>query len=185
MKSLEDYLKLPYTIETKRESDGSFFIKVKELPGCMSVGESIEEAYAMIEDAKADWIQTCLADGCIVPEPEEDDVKVYSGKFLVRISPKLHRDLAETAEKNIVSLNHLVTEMLSQDNGIMKSQQRTIDQLLNKVSFIPTMTGEKRVTIEMPSAGASWIPHVTSSRPSSVTTTLPSKVQKSRRNVTR
>ncbi len=184
MKLLEDYLKLPYTIETKRESDGSYFIKVKELSGCMSVGESIEEAYAMIEDAKADWIQTCIEDGCVVPEPEEEDVKVYSGKFMVRISPKLHRELSDTAEKNVVSLNHLVTEMLSQDNGIMKSQQSTIDQLLNKVSPIPAMTGEKRVAFEMPSVSARWVPFVTSSRPSSASTVI-TKVQKSRRNVTK
>lgn len=183
MKSLEDYLKLPYTIETKKESDGSYFIKVKELPGCMSVGESIEEAYAMIEDAKADWIQSCLDDGRVIPEPEEDDAKAYSGKFMVRISPILHRELSDTAEEYGVSLNHLVTEMLSQGNGIMKSKQKTIDQLLSKVSPIPVMTGERRVIIEMPTMGAKWAPLAANSRPGSPTTLL-TKVHKPRRNST-
>lgn len=183
MKSLEDYLKLPYTIETKKESDGSYFIKVKELPGCMSVGESIEEAYAMIEDAKADWIQSCLDDGRVIPEPEKDDTKAYSGKFMVRISPILHRELSDTAEEYGVSLNHLVTEMLSQGNGIMKSQQKTLDQLLSKVSPIPVMTGERRGTIEMPTMGAKWAPLAANSRPVSPTTLL-TKVHKPRRNST-
>lgn len=130
MKSLEDYLKLPYTIETKRESDGSYFIKVKELSGCMSTGESIEEAYAMIEDAMADWIQFNLDAGRVIPEPEEYETKTYSGKFVVRISSRLHKELSEAAKENGVSLNHLVTEMLSQGSGIIKSQQMILEHLL-------------------------------------------------------
>lgn len=184
MKSLEDYLKLPYTIEIKKESDGSYFIKVRELPGCMSVGESIEEAYAMIEDAKADWIQTCLDDGCMVPEPEDEDVKAYSGKFVVRMSPKLHCELSETAEKNGVSLNHLVTEILSQGNGIIKIQQKTIDQLLSKVSPVLAMMGERRGAFEMSGMVAQWAPLVTSLKPSHVPELI-GKVQNNRRKINR
>jgi predicted RNase H-like HicB family nuclease len=164
MRSLEDYLKLPYTIETKKESDGSYFIKVKELPGCMSVGEGIEEAYAMIEDAKADWIQSCLDDGRVIPEPEEDGAKAYSGKFMVRISSKLHRELSETADEYGVSLNHLVSEMLSQENGIIKGQERTIEHLLSKVSPVPTMTVEKRGAFEIPRMSEQWAPRGTNFR---------------------
>jgi len=184
MKSLEDYLKLPYAIETKRESDGSYFIKVKELPGCMSVGESIEEAYAMIEDAKADWIQSCLDDGRVIPEPEEEDPKAYSGKFMVRISSRLHRELSDTAEEYGVSLNHLVSEALSQDNGIIKSQRKTIEHLLSKVSPVPAMMGEKRGSYEMAGMLAQWAPMDARSRPRPSTTSL-AKVQKPRRNNTR
>jgi len=36
--AVDAYMKLPYTIETTKEDDGSYFIKVKELPGCMSYG---------------------------------------------------------------------------------------------------------------------------------------------------
>ncbi|MFA5513521.1 MAG: toxin-antitoxin system HicB family antitoxin [Sphaerochaetaceae bacterium] len=147
MKSLEDYLKLPYTIETKKESDGSYFIKVKELPGCMSVGESIEEAYTMIEDAKSVWIQGNLDAGCAIPEPENDEEKTYSGKFMIRISPTLHHELSYTAAKKGVSLNHLVTELLSQGSGIIKTQQKTINQLLDKVSNLPMIAGEKSTLI--------------------------------------
>lgn len=33
---VEDYMNLPYTIETKRENDGSYFIKVKNsLAACL------------------------------------------------------------------------------------------------------------------------------------------------------
>lgn len=36
MKTMEEYLKLPYTIEIIQQSDGSWFVGIKELPGCMS-----------------------------------------------------------------------------------------------------------------------------------------------------
>ncbi|MFA5448095.1 MAG: type II toxin-antitoxin system HicB family antitoxin [Sphaerochaeta sp.] len=113
MKSLEEYLALSYTIETKKESDGSYFIKVKELPGCMSVGADLVDAYAMIEDAMAVWIQSRLDGGQAIPLPEDESAKSYSGRFVVRITPQLHRRLAEIAKEQGVSLNHLVTELLS------------------------------------------------------------------------
>jgi len=114
MRRLEEYLELAYTIETKREADGSYFIRVKELPGCMSVGDSIEDAYAMIEDAKADWIAFCLEDGRAVPEPEDEAVMTpYAGLYMVPISASLHRALAECAHRRRVSLHHLADELLS------------------------------------------------------------------------
>ncbi len=158
MKSLKDYLKLPYTIETKRESDGSYFIKVKELPGCMSVGESIEEAYAMIEDAMADWIQFNLDAGRVIPEPEEYEAKTYSGRFVVRISSRLHQELSEAAEENGVSLNHLVTEMLSQGSGIIKAQQKTLKHLLYRVFPTPLVISEEKVPMEMATKNPKWTP---------------------------
>lgn len=78
MKSLEEYLKLPYTIETRKESDGSYFIRVKELPGWLSVGDTVADAYSMIEDAKAAWIQSSLDDGSPIPEPDD-------GRWTVKI----------------------------------------------------------------------------------------------------
>ncbi len=115
MKRLEEYLDLAYTIETKREADGSYFIKVKELPGCMSVGDSIEDAYAMIEDAKADWIAFCLEDGRAVPEPEEEAVMTaYGGPSMVPIPSSLYHALAKRARGREVSLPFLVTELLGE-----------------------------------------------------------------------
>lgn len=71
----------------------------------MSVGKNLEEAYAMIEDTKVAWLQSCLEDGCTVPLPEEETAKINSGKFMVRLSPKLHRELSTIAEKYGVSLS--------------------------------------------------------------------------------
>jgi antitoxin HicB len=40
----------------KKEEDGSYFVSIKEHPGCFSVGDTIHEAIEMIEDAKKAWI---------------------------------------------------------------------------------------------------------------------------------
>ncbi len=86
MRSLQDYLELPYTYMLEQESDGSYFIAVKELSGYMSVGDTITEAHEMIRDAMETWIEYSLEDGIQIPEPEEETLDDYSGKFIVRIT---------------------------------------------------------------------------------------------------
>jgi antitoxin HicB len=113
-RSLEDYLALPYTIEVyPDDSDGQtgFVARVVELPGCLTQADSFEELGAMIEDAKRAWIETALEDGQLVPEPRP--IQEYSGKFVVRLPKSLHRQLAEAAEREGVSLNALVNVALA------------------------------------------------------------------------
>lgn len=43
MRTIEDYLALPYTLGIKKEESGSYYISVKELEGCISVGQTVEE----------------------------------------------------------------------------------------------------------------------------------------------
>ncbi len=48
----------------------------------------------------------------LIPEPIA--VKNYSGKFVVRVSPEIHRDLAIQAAEAGISLNRIVNSKLSQ-----------------------------------------------------------------------
>ena len=132
-KTVEEYLKLPYTIETKKDSDGTFFIKVKELKGCMSVGESIQEAYEMIEDAMRSWIESMLEDGLSIPEPEIDEEKSYSGKFSVRVPKWLHKKVALQAQENDVSMNLYVADLLASKTAIIEEKDRIINSILTSV----------------------------------------------------
>ena len=130
MRSLQEYLILPYTYVLKQESDGSYFISVKELPGCMSVGESITDAHEMIRDAMKAWISNSLEDGMQIPEPEEETLNDYSGKFVVRITPTLHKKLVEGAKKNGVSMNHYTSELLSERCAILETYEKVYSQLV-------------------------------------------------------
>ena len=48
-KDYKYYMSLPYTTVLIPEEDGSYFIKIKELPGCMSAGDTVSEAHEMIK----------------------------------------------------------------------------------------------------------------------------------------
>jgi predicted RNase H-like HicB family nuclease len=106
MMNIFDYMELPYNIimrHIKDESGEYYFATVLELDGCMSDGETVEEAYQNIHEAMEGWIETKLEHGLPVPLPF-DNTK-YSGKFLVRIPKSLHARLAIEANKEGVSLN--------------------------------------------------------------------------------
>jgi len=69
-KTLEEYLKQKYPITLVKEED-CIFIEIKDLPGCMSQGDTLEEAYRMIDDARCLWIETAFKGGIPIPEPKE------------------------------------------------------------------------------------------------------------------
>jgi antitoxin HicB len=110
-KTVEYYMSLPYTRELIKEPEGGWFIRIKELPGCMSQGDTVEDAMTMIEDAMCGWLDVSLEDGDEIPEPKLDED--YSGKFVVRVPRSLHRQLAETAEREGVSLNQFINVALA------------------------------------------------------------------------
>jgi predicted HicB family RNase H-like nuclease len=64
-------------------------------------GESVAEVVQAFHDSVDDYLEFCSQRG---ERPE----KPYSGQFLLRIDPQLHRELASTAEAQDMSLNALV-----------------------------------------------------------------------------
>jgi antitoxin HicB len=112
---MQRYLKLPYTREFVREDDGTYFARVLELPGCITTGDTQQEALAMLDDAMAAWLGARIADRETIPEPVATDD--FSGRFVVRVTRSLHRDLVRAAERNGVSLNLFVATTLAQAAG--------------------------------------------------------------------
>ena len=101
-KDIDYYMGLPYTVEVK-QSEGGYFAKVVELPGCMTWADTYEELGAMIEDAKRGYIEVSLKHGDPVPEPLGYSLEGYLGKVKLRMPKSLHRDLARRAEAEGVS----------------------------------------------------------------------------------
>ena len=110
-KDLKKYLDMPHRIDIKKSESGGFFVSIPDLPGCYSQGETIEETYNMILDAKTAWIESALEDGEAIPEPSDE--KKYSGRILLRIPPVLHSELSQKATLQGVSLNHYLTYLLA------------------------------------------------------------------------
>jgi antitoxin HicB len=83
---------------------------------------SVAVLEALIQDAMRAWIETALENGQQIPEPQILDE--YSGRFVVRLPKSLHRQLAERANKEGVSLNSLVAVALGQYVGMESSSSR-------------------------------------------------------------
>ena len=116
---VEEYLKLPYTIEIFREPDEEipgWIARVVELPGCFTQADDFEELSEMIEDAMRGWISVALEDGDEIRLPRLE--KEYSGKFVARVPRSLHRKLVEEAEREGVSLNAYINVILASRHEI-------------------------------------------------------------------
>jgi predicted RNase H-like HicB family nuclease len=72
---IKKYVDMPHSIQIKQE-EGGFFVSIPDLSGCMSQGDTLNEAYSMIMDAKATWIEGALNNGETIPEPTEDKKEV-------------------------------------------------------------------------------------------------------------
>lgn len=63
-------LEYPVIIEPLSSDDGGgFYASVPDLPGCMSDGETPQEAIANVQDAIACWIEAAKEAGRPVPRP--------------------------------------------------------------------------------------------------------------------
>jgi predicted RNase H-like HicB family nuclease len=113
MKSLEQYMKMPYRMEIVEDRyEGGYVVSFPELPGCLTCGDTIEEAIRNAEDAKLVWLEAAIEDGLEIQEP--GDINRYSGQFKLRIPKSLHKTLAENAKQEGVSMNQYCVYLLSQ-----------------------------------------------------------------------
>ena len=51
------------------EDGGGWLAEVPDLPGCMTDGDTKEEALRELESAKSAWFEACLECGKPIPEP--------------------------------------------------------------------------------------------------------------------
>ena len=130
------YMNLPYSVKIIPDESGLYFAEIEELPGCMTQGDSLEETLRNIEDAKRGWLTVAIKKGIKIPLPEE--LKEYSGKFLVRVPKYIHERLAIQAKKEGISLNHLIVALLSEKittSEMMQRIQSIIRSEINAVIF--------------------------------------------------
>jgi len=121
-KSLAEYLALEYPFQAVADPDGGYVIIFPDLPGCLTQVDEIAEIGPMAEDARQGWIETAYEHGMEIPLPSYPEE--YSGKFNLRIPRRLHRELAEEAEREGISLNQYVTALLGRRDALARVEQR-------------------------------------------------------------
>ena len=68
MKTLDEYLKMPYWMEIFADPEGGYVVSFPELKGCLTCGETIEAAIANANEAKREWLAAALEDGYLIPD---------------------------------------------------------------------------------------------------------------------
>ncbi len=118
---VERHMQLPYRVELIPSVEGGYVVRIPDLPGCLSQGETVEEAVAMIRDAQRGWLEVTLENGQPIPEPTTGATGDYSGKFTVRVPRRVHRALAAVAAAEGVSINLFASSVLAMAVGEMAS----------------------------------------------------------------
>ena len=118
MRTLEYYMSLPYKMEIVPDTEeGGYGISIPDLQGCVSVGNTIDEAVSNINDAKKEWLTAAIEDGIDIPEPRpDDDLSEYSGQFKIRIPKSLHRSLSRHAKEEGISMNQYCMYLLTKND---------------------------------------------------------------------
>ncbi len=76
-------------------------------------GQTVDELETAFMESIDDYIEWCAKEGV---DPE----KPYSGKFNLRLSPELHREVAITAKRMNLSINKFVEKALEDEIHLVK-----------------------------------------------------------------
>lgn len=93
------------------EEDGEWVGTCAELPGLSWLDDTPAATVNGIQQVAREAVADMRANGEDVPEPYSD--RRYSGRFMVRIPPEQHRQLAIEAAEQGVSLNRLAARRLA------------------------------------------------------------------------
>jgi predicted HicB family RNase H-like nuclease len=97
---------------TRSDEDNEYVGLCAEFPSLSWLAATPEAALKGIRKTVAEVVEDLKKNREPVPEPIA--TKRYSGKFMVRVPPAIHRNLAIQAAETGISLNRIATAKLSQ-----------------------------------------------------------------------
>lgn len=172
------YLSAPYVRMLIPDSEeGGYSAEVLELPGCVSQGESADEAYENLQDAMAGWIAASLDHNRPIPEPVGE--KEYGGHFPLRMSTELHRAVALRAAYEGVSLNQWIVRAIAERLAGESLADQIVARLAGRMS-VEVIAG---VRMEFRGDGAASPEEITTARIGPQTVVTPDTVYADLRDV--
>lgn len=93
------------------DEDGEYVGLCAEFPSLSWLDKSLETAFQGIQKLVKDVTHDMKKQGESIPKPFS--TKNYSGKFIIRVPPELHRELAIEAHEADVSLNRYISAKLA------------------------------------------------------------------------
>ncbi|MBI5815531.1 MAG: type II toxin-antitoxin system HicB family antitoxin [Nitrospinae bacterium] len=105
-------VKDPYTYRISWSAEDREYVGLcVEFPSLSWLAKTQEAALAGVRELVKKVVGDMARSGEQIPEPIS--TKSYSGKFIVRVPPEVHRQLAMEAMEEGVSLNRLVSAKLA------------------------------------------------------------------------
>ena len=87
----------PAIFSPLESNPNGYCVEFPDLPGCVTQGDSLEQAFEMAQDAASGWILMDLEEGTDLPEPSAiHDIKLESEDDFVNY---IHLDMDEYAKK--------------------------------------------------------------------------------------
>ena len=99
------------------QESGYFAIRFPDFPGIITGGYNLKEAVENAQEALDLTIETMKKHRIPLPKPKTQ----FSGQFNVRVPKNLHRALISKAEEEGISLNAMVTYLLTQSLKVGKA----------------------------------------------------------------
>ncbi|MBN2053446.1 toxin-antitoxin system HicB family antitoxin [bacterium] len=122
-----------YPFKAEQLEDGTWYVTVPDLPGCVSYDKNLHAAVDNLREAKIDWMETALTAGVKIPEPSApSQQKSCSGKILLRIPRSLHARLSAEASEENVSLNQYLVHLLSDRSGRRQMVEELVQERLKE-----------------------------------------------------
>lgn len=101
-----------YTYKVTYSQDDKEYVGLcAEFPSLSYLEPNQTKAFTGIQELVEEIVKDMKKENEAIPKPLS--TKQYSGKFMVRIPPDVHRDLSILASENHISLNRLVSSKLS------------------------------------------------------------------------
>lgn len=94
------------------QEDKGFIATIPDLKWCSAFGETEEEAIKEIKIVQKEWLRIAKKEGFPIPEPKTEDN--YTGKITAKTPKTLHKQLAELASEEGISINQMVVLLLSE-----------------------------------------------------------------------
>jgi antitoxin HicB len=99
------------------EEGGGWLAMFPDLPGCMSDGETPEEALHNAAEAESSWLTANQKWGKAKPEKP--------ARLVARLPRSIHRDLQKRANKEGVSINTMMITLIAHGLGKINGNRQT------------------------------------------------------------
>lgn len=104
-----------------KDEGGGYLVEYPEIPGCMSDGETVEEAIANGREALRDCLEVFKETGRKTPPPG-----IEAAQWRQRLPRTLYLKLTAQAKSEGVSINSLVTAMIAEAIGSRRANRKRL-----------------------------------------------------------